>query len=98
MLREVARSAGARLASRPAPSPACPWGYDPPRPGAGYLVTLSEVHWAPQDSTVTVLVGSQCDNPPGYLHDIFVRGDEYIFVRTASGAWRLLAKRMRWIT
>jgi hypothetical protein len=61
-------------------------------------VTLTEVHWTRQDSTVTVLVRSQCDNAPGYLHDTFMRGDEYIFVRAATGAWSLLSKRMRWIT
>jgi hypothetical protein len=98
LVGEIAGVAGVRLISRADGPLPCPWGYDPPRPDAGLVVTLAAIRWGDPAGAAYVLVGNHCDNPPGYLHDIFSRTDEYAFVREARGQWRLLWKRARSIT
>ena len=94
---EVARVSGLRLAARGERALPCTWGYDPPRADAGYSVSIADIRWSDSPASAFVLVGNSCDNPPGYLHDIFSRMDEYAFVRE-DGRWRLLWKRVRAIT
>ena len=98
LMNEIARVSGARLVSRADGPLACAWGYDPPRAGAGYIASLAAMRWSEPPDTVYVMVGIYCDNPPGYLHDVFSRTDEYAFVRAGGGEWRLLWKRARSIT
>jgi hypothetical protein len=64
--------------------PPCPW-WSPTTVGAvGYVIG---VDIAPQSrDSVEVLVHRKCDNPPGYMHDVFWSDQRYAVVRT-GGRW-----------
>ena len=96
---ELARVAGARLGRVDrAGIPPCPWGYKPPRPDAGYVVRVARIHWSARHDVAYVLLLSSCDNPPGYLHDVFGQDDDYEVVRGEGGVWRVAGKTMTRIT
>lgn len=79
--------------SAPSHAPPCPWG-DPPK-GAlepGYMGSLSGVERFRSDTAggrLRVIVFLSCDNPPGYLHDIFFRSQTYILAR-AGKRWKIV--------
>jgi len=96
---ELARAAEARLVPEARGAiPPCPWGYEPTRAGAGYLVGIARVRFNANADTARVLVLMNCDTAPGYVHDIFGQDDKYDVVRAADGTWRVVAKRMTRIT
>lgn len=67
--------------------PPCPWPATAPRRAgyrAGADITFSG------DGTATVQVRLRCDNPPGYMHDIFSFDRTYRVVRKASGWYATL--------
>jgi hypothetical protein len=69
--------------SPPVPPPACPWPST--APGAGYHVALSVRFTGP--SLAEAALSRSCDNPPGYLHDIF-RSWETFEVRRVESGWK----------
>jgi hypothetical protein len=99
LMAELARAAGAALVSgaREAVSP-CPWGYDPARLDAGFVVGIGGTGFSVGGDTAHVLVLEKCDNPPGYLHDIFARDFEYQLARRPSGEWNVIGRRLTRIT
>ena len=76
--------------------PPCPWGWDNPPARQGYQMGVARLTL--RGDTARVLVLKHCDNPPGSLHDIFGRDDEYTLVRGADGSWAVRAERMTRIT
>jgi hypothetical protein len=96
---ELARAAGARLVPEARGAiPPCPWGYVLQHPGAGFLVGIARLSFNARADTARVLVLKKCDNPPGYLHDVFGQDDEYHLVRGTDGRWQVAGKRMTRIT
>lgn len=96
LLVALAAAAGAPLVAPSArPVPPCPWGYAPPREGAGFRVEVGDP--IIRGDSATVLVVQYCDNPPEYLHDVFSQDDLYVLMREA-GHWRVVGRRMRRIT
>lgn len=62
--------------------PMCPWPANAPT-GSGYQSGV-DVEFE-GDTAATVTVRLRCDNPPGYLHDIFAYDRTYSVTRTPSG-------------
>jgi hypothetical protein len=99
LIAEFARAVGARVVpERSAAMPPCPWGSSPPQASAGYVVGIARLQWSQHGDTAHVLVLTNCDNPTGYLHDIFGRDDLYDLVRIESGEWRVVKQRVTRIT
>jgi hypothetical protein len=99
LIAEFARAAGARVVPvRSAAMPPCPWGGAAPQASAGYVVGIARLQWSQHGDTAHVLVLTNCDNPPGYLHDIFGRDDLYDLVRKESGGWKVVKQRVTRIT
>jgi hypothetical protein len=99
LIAEFARAAGARVVpERSAGIPPCPWGYSPPQNNAGYVVGIARLEWSQHGDTAHVLVLANCDNPPGYLHDIFGRDDLYDLIRQGHGEWKVVKQRKTRIT
>ena len=97
LLVELARAARASLVPEAEGAvPPCPWGYDPPRSDAGFLVGIAYLRV--RGDTAHVLVVKHCDNPLGYLHDVFGRDDDYRLVRAPGGQWRVIRKELIRIT
>jgi hypothetical protein len=44
------------------------------------------------------MVLQQCDNSPGYLHDIFARDFVYRLARQPGGEWQVVERRLSRIT
>ena len=78
--------------------PPCPWGYDPPRTGSGFRVGIGRIGFSAGGDSARVLVLQACDNPPGYVHDIFARDFEYQLARQARGEWRVIERRLMRVT
>lgn len=98
-IAELARAAGARLVPETRGAiPPCPWGYQPPRAEAGYLIGIARLDFNQAGDTARVLVLTSCDTRPGYVHDIFGADHVYDLVRGSEGGWRVVGKRMTRIT
>jgi hypothetical protein len=96
---ELARAASAAVVKEGRESvPACPWGYDPPKANAGFRVGVSAIRFDVRGDTARVMVLQRCDNPPGYLHDIFARDFEYQLARRPGGEWHVIYRRLMRIT
>jgi len=63
--------------------------------GAGYGAQVG----APRirGETASVVIRRLCDNPPGYLHDVFERDDEVLLHHDERG-WRVVEVRMISVT
>jgi hypothetical protein len=86
LLRALAEAADAPVvAPASAAPPPCPWGGQRSS-GAGYLVAVPPPRFRRDTAEVTVL--KSCDNPPGYVHDVFARDDVYVVVHE-GGVWRV---------
>jgi hypothetical protein len=100
LIAEFARAAGARVVRErsTATTPPCPWGDGASRPNVGYIVGIARLEWSQRGDTAHVLVLANCDNPPGYLHDIFGRDDQYDLVRYRHGEWKVAKQHVTRIT
>jgi|SRR5690606_1431206 len=96
LVAELARAAGAHLVPEIRASiPPCPWGLDPLPEDAGYFISILPPRI--DNDRARVLVVFTCDNPPGYLHDIFER-DEQLLLQRKGAAWRVTSVHMTRIT
>lgn len=75
--------------------PVCPWGRDPQPADAGYMLRLSlpVIHGARAE----IAASRECDNPEGYVHDVYGVGETYHF-ESREGQWQLTATEHRWVT
>lgn len=71
--------------------PTCPWPADAPR-GSGYRVRADLEFVGDTSAIVTVLF--RCDNPPGYLHDVYAL-DRTFHVRRDVSGWHARAGVIR---
>jgi hypothetical protein len=71
--------------------PACPWPATAPK-HAGYRVKVAlDVHRA---DSLTVSVALACDNPRGYLHDIYRLERDFVLTRD-RGRWSVVFVQIR---
>ena len=89
VIRELATVQGNRLAvdslgERP---PVCAWPSESAPVNAGFR-TRSELRFATADSAFVIL-SHTCDNPRGYLHDIYMLGFK-LWIRRERAWWRVL--------
>jgi hypothetical protein len=75
--------------------PVCLWGRDPVPASAGYMLRLSlpVIYGA----RAQITVARECDNPNGYVHDVYGRGETYHFEHR-EGVWQLTRVEHHWVT
>jgi hypothetical protein len=97
LLDSLAAGLGAVVATaHRLPLPACPWDTRPQTTDhRGYWLYVADPSF--REDTATVAVGFRCDNPPGFLHDIFWKEEEFRFQRTEDG-WQLVRRTVTTIT
>jgi hypothetical protein len=85
LARELARLLGvpAEIGVVDQPEPACPWPPHLAPAGAG-LRTTAELELA-SDSIAYLTFGQSCDNPRGYMHDLYVRETRFTVRRDRKG-------------
>jgi hypothetical protein len=75
--------------------PACPCGRDPLPADAGYMLRL--ILPVIDGARAEIAVARECDNPEGYVHDVYGVGETYHFERL-EGRWQLTSAERRWVT